>query len=264
MALPSVEEVLRRTRAVPPIWPPFAVGAMAALRTPNCDYAARPGDALRIAVALFPVSDAAGRRVPARTGRRDHCRRTPPLAAAVLAAGPSAGQTAGAYGAKSLSRITCTPRVRGGPCPPRRRTAGADDDDLRSHGSRPGRTDGGTSQTARATPWTARSRASASAVVRFLAFDSKLGTKACSPIGLGGNVRSVCIVAAAWSVRSFHCSISNPEVSMAVRNRSGVVRWLYSGRSAQGTGKSGSRSSPATMSHTASLPPLTRTRRASL
>src|SRR6266568_4099106 len=94
MALPSVEEVLRRTRAVPPIWPPFAVGAMAALRTPNCDYAARPGDALRIAVALFPVSDAAGRRVPARTGRRDHCRRTPPLAAAVVAAGPSAGQTA--------------------------------------------------------------------------------------------------------------------------------------------------------------------------
>ena len=63
--------------------------------------------------------------------------------------------------------------------------------------SRPGRTDGGTSQTARATPWTARSRPSASAVVRFLAFDSKLGTKACSPIGLGGNVSSVCIVAAA-------------------------------------------------------------------
>ena len=77
------------------IWPPFAVGAMAALRMPNCDYAARPGDALRIAVALVPVSDAAGRRVPARTGRRDHCRRTPPLAAAVVAAGPSAGQTAG-------------------------------------------------------------------------------------------------------------------------------------------------------------------------
>ena len=57
-----------------------------------------------------------------------------------------------------------------------------------------------------------------------LAFDSKSGTKACSPIGLGGNVTSVYIVAAAWPVRSFHCSISNPEVSMAVRNRSGVVR----------------------------------------
>src|SRR6266568_5010982 len=103
MALPSVEEVLRRTRAVPPIWPPFAVGAMAALRAPNCDYAARPGDALRIAVALVPVSDAAGRRVPARTGRRDHCRWTPPLAAAVVAAGPSAGQTAGPT-ARSRSR----------------------------------------------------------------------------------------------------------------------------------------------------------------
>ena len=70
-----------------------------------------------------------------------------------------------------------------------------------------GRTGGGTSQTARARPWTARSRPSASAAVRFLAFDAKPGTKACSPIGLGGEVSSVCIVAAAWSVRSFHCSI---------------------------------------------------------
>jgi hypothetical protein len=40
---------------------------------------------------------------------------------------------------------------------------------------------------------------------------------------------SVCIIWAAWPVRSLHCSISNPEVSMAVRSRSGVVRWLYSG-----------------------------------
>ncbi len=70
-------------------------------------------------------------------------------------------------------------------------------------GRRPAWT-GGTSQTARAMPWMARSRPSASAAVRFWAFDSKLGTKACSPIGLGGNVSSVCIVAAAWSVRSFH------------------------------------------------------------
>ena len=47
-----------------------------------------------------------------------------------------------AYGAKSLSQVTCTPRVRGGPWPHCLRTAGADDDDLRSDGSRPGRTDG--------------------------------------------------------------------------------------------------------------------------
>jgi len=58
-----------------------------------------------------------------------------------------------------------------------------------------GGTDGGKSQTARATLWTARSRPSASAAVRLLAFDSKLGTKACSPIGPGGDVSSVCIVA---------------------------------------------------------------------
>jgi hypothetical protein len=89
--------------ALSALWPPFAVGAMAALRTPNCDYAARPGDALSLAVALVPVSDAAGRRVPARTGRRDHCRRTPPLAAAVVAPGPSAGQMAGPT-ARSRSR----------------------------------------------------------------------------------------------------------------------------------------------------------------
>ena len=47
---------------------------------------------------------------------------------------------------------------------------------------------------------------SASAVVRSLAFGSKLGTKACGPIGLGGNVSSVCIIGAACSVRSLHCA----------------------------------------------------------
>ena len=94
-SLPKVTALRSCGTRDPPIWRPFAVGAMAAFRTPNCDYAARSGDALRIAVALVPVSDAAGRRVPARTGRRGHCRRTPPLAAAVVAAGPSAGQTTG-------------------------------------------------------------------------------------------------------------------------------------------------------------------------
>jgi hypothetical protein len=29
------------TQVTAVIWPPFAVGAMSALRTPNCDYAAR-------------------------------------------------------------------------------------------------------------------------------------------------------------------------------------------------------------------------------
>src|SRR5271166_2260595 len=88
---------------------------MAALRTPNCDYAARPGDALRTAVAWFRAT------IPP-SGR---CPRGPGVAAT-------------AAGRRHL-RITCMPRVRGGPCPPRRRTAGAGDDDLRSHGSRPGR-----------------------------------------------------------------------------------------------------------------------------
>jgi hypothetical protein len=59
-----------------------AVGATAAPRMPNCNYAAQPGVAMGIAVALVPVSDAA---------------------AAVVAAGPSAGQTAGPT-ARSRSR----------------------------------------------------------------------------------------------------------------------------------------------------------------
>jgi hypothetical protein len=49
----------------------------------------------------------------------------------------------------------------------------------------------------------ARSRPSASAAVRFVAFDSKPGTKAYSPIVLGGKVSSVCIIVAAGPVRSF-------------------------------------------------------------
>src|SRR5258708_31326034 len=40
------------TAQEPPTWSPFAVGVMAALRAPNGDYAARPGEATRMAVAL--------------------------------------------------------------------------------------------------------------------------------------------------------------------------------------------------------------------
>jgi hypothetical protein len=50
---------------------------------------------------------------------------------------------------------------------------------------------------ARATPWIARSRPSASARVRFSAFCAKLETKACRPSVLGGRVRKVCINAVA-------------------------------------------------------------------
>ena len=87
----------------PPLWPPFAVGAMAALRTPNFDYAARPGDALRIAVALVPVSDTPGGGCPGGLGvattvaGRRHLRRS------FAAAGPPAGWTAGPT-ARSRSR----------------------------------------------------------------------------------------------------------------------------------------------------------------
>ena len=89
---------------------------------------------------------------------------------------------------------------------------------------------------ARATPWMTRSRPSARPRVRFWTFSAKSGTKACSPSGFGGSARTACIVSPAWSVRSFHCSIENPDYSTTSCNRSDGTRWLSSGRSAHGSG----------------------------
>ena len=74
---------------------PFAVGATAALGTQNCDYAGRPGDALRIAVVLVPVSDAVGRRVPARADIATTVAGSRCFAPAVVAAGRRLGRRRG-------------------------------------------------------------------------------------------------------------------------------------------------------------------------
>ena len=60
-------------------------------------------------------------------------------------------------------------------------------------------------------------------------FRPEVGTKACSPIGLGGNVSSVCIIAAAWPVRSFRVNAFRDELLtgqvLSPGPRPGVLRW---------------------------------------